>query len=51
MGVFQEVLEDVAVPDGRTLVDVRQGDPPQIDFGEIVQVLLLKEKFQVPVSI
>ena len=41
--VFQEVLEDVAVPDGRTLVDVRQSNPPQIDFGEILQLSLLKE--------
>jgi hypothetical protein len=37
MDVFQKVLEDVAVPDGRSLVDVRQREPAETDFGKILQ--------------
>jgi hypothetical protein len=35
MDVFQEVLEEIAVPDGRALLDGRQGEPVQGDFGKI----------------
>ena len=49
--LVEAMLASMAVPgvfaprkvNGRTLVDVRQSNPPQIDFGEILQLSLLKE--------